>query len=89
MTFIVDPRWRGHHCGFSHRSHEWKMRCSLTARSCEQDIVTRYAHQTGHFVERRFGWDCHGLPIEFEIEQDLGIKVSCFPQTPESWCLGF
>jgi hypothetical protein len=32
-----------------------------------KDIVTRYAHQTGHHVERRFGWDCHGLPIEFEI----------------------
>ena len=23
-----------------------------------KDVVTRYAHQTGHFVERRFGWDC-------------------------------
>nr|WCZ58604.1 isoleucyl-tRNA synthetase [Andalucia godoyi] len=40
-----------------------------------KDIVTRYAHQTGHYVERRFGWDCHGLPIEFEIEQQLGIKT--------------
>lgn len=40
-----------------------------------KDIVTRYAHQTGHFVERRFGWDCHGLPIEFEIEKVLGIKT--------------
>jgi isoleucyl-tRNA synthetase len=28
-----------------------------------KDIVTRYAHQTGHHVERRFGWDCHGLPV--------------------------
>jgi isoleucyl-tRNA synthetase len=26
-------------------------------------------------VERRFGWDCHGLPIEFEIEKILGIKT--------------
>ena len=34
-----------------------------------QDIVCRYAHQTGHYVERRFGWDCHGLPIEFEIDK--------------------
>lgn len=40
-----------------------------------KDIVTRYAHQTGHYVERRFGWDCHGLPIEFEIEQVLGLKT--------------
>ena len=28
-----------------------------------QDIVTRYAHQSGYHVERRFGWDCHGLPV--------------------------
>lgn len=25
-------------------------------------------------MERRFGWDCHGLPIEFEIDKKLGIK---------------
>lgn len=41
-----------------------------------KDVVCRYAHQTGHHVERRFGWDCHGLPIEFEIEKLLGIKSS-------------
>ena len=41
-----------------------------------KDVVTRYAHQTGHHVERRFGWDCHGLPIEFEIEKELGVKNS-------------
>lgn len=39
-----------------------------------KDIVTRYAHQSGFHVERRFGWDCHGLPVEFEIDQTLGIK---------------
>ena len=39
-----------------------------------QDIVCRYAHQTGHYVERRFGWDCHGLPVEFEIDKALGIS---------------
>uniref|UniRef100_A0A7S2WSX5 isoleucine--tRNA ligase n=2 Tax=Rhizochromulina marina TaxID=1034831 RepID=A0A7S2WSX5_9STRA len=38
-----------------------------------KDTVTRYASQTGHFVERRFGWDCHGLPVEFEIDKTLGI----------------
>ncbi|XP_065830323.1 isoleucine--tRNA ligase, cytoplasmic-like [Oscarella lobularis] len=38
-----------------------------------KDIVTRYAHQTGHHVERRFGWDCHGLPVEYEIDKTLGI----------------
>ena len=43
-----------------------------------KDVVTRYAHQTGHHVPRRFGWDCHGLPIEFEIEKmlakEMGLK---------------
>ena len=28
----------------------------------------------GHRVERRFGWDCHGLPVEFEIEKQLGLN---------------
>jgi len=39
-----------------------------------KDIVTRYAHGRGHYVERRFGWDTHGLPVEFEIDKKLGIK---------------
>uniref|UniRef100_H2Z861 Isoleucine--tRNA ligase, cytoplasmic n=1 Tax=Ciona savignyi TaxID=51511 RepID=H2Z861_CIOSA len=39
-----------------------------------KDIVTRYAHQSGFHVERRFGWDCHGLPVEYEIDKTLGIK---------------
>ncbi|XP_010525919.1 PREDICTED: isoleucine--tRNA ligase, cytoplasmic [Tarenaya hassleriana] len=29
---------------------------------------------TGHHVTRRFGWDCHGLPVENEIDRKLGIK---------------
>ncbi|XP_051833621.1 isoleucine--tRNA ligase, cytoplasmic [Antechinus flavipes] len=39
-----------------------------------KDIVTRYAHQSGFHVDRRFGWDCHGLPVEYEIDKTLGIK---------------
>jgi len=39
-----------------------------------KDIVPRYHTMRGHFVDRRFGWDCHGLPVEFEVEQDLGIS---------------
>ena len=27
----------------------------------------------GYYVDRRFGWDCHGLPVELEIEQNLGL----------------
>ncbi|ORY85549.1 tRNA synthetases class I-domain-containing protein [Protomyces lactucae-debilis] len=38
-----------------------------------KDTVTRYAHTTGHYVERRFGWDTHGLPVEHEIDKKLGI----------------
>lgn len=30
----------------------------------------------GHYVKRRFGWDCHGLPIEFEIDKIHKIKSS-------------
>jgi isoleucyl-tRNA synthetase len=36
--------------------------------------MTRYAHQTGHHVERRFGWDCHGLPVEYEIDKALNVR---------------
>ena len=39
-----------------------------------KDTVTRYAHQTGHKVSRRFGWDCHGLPVEYEIDKALGLN---------------
>uniref|UniRef100_A0A5S6R4N6 Isoleucine--tRNA ligase, cytoplasmic n=1 Tax=Trichuris muris TaxID=70415 RepID=A0A5S6R4N6_TRIMR len=39
-----------------------------------KDIVTRFAYQDGYHVERRFGWDCHGLPVEYEIDKTLGIK---------------
>ncbi len=39
-----------------------------------KDIVPRYWTMRGHYVERRFGWDCHGLPIENEMEQELGLN---------------
>ena len=39
-----------------------------------KDIVPRYATMTGHHVERRFGWDTHGVPIEHVIDKKLGIK---------------
>ena len=29
----------------------------------------------GHFVPRKAGWDCHGLPVELEIEKELGFKA--------------
>lgn len=40
-----------------------------------KDIVTRYQSMTGHHVTRRFGWDCHGLPVEHEIDKKLGIQT--------------
>lgn len=39
-----------------------------------KDVVTRYQSMKGHHVTRRFGWDCHGLPVEYEIDKKLGIK---------------
>ncbi|KAL1435963.1 hypothetical protein MTO96_010725 [Rhipicephalus appendiculatus] len=33
-----------------------------------------FAYWSGFYVERRFGWDCHGLPVEYEIDKSLGIK---------------
>ena len=36
-------------------------------------MVCRYASQTGHYVSRRFGWDCHGLPVEYEVDKALDI----------------
>jgi isoleucyl-tRNA synthetase len=38
-----------------------------------KDIVPRYFAMRGHDVERRFGWDCHGLPIESLIQGELGL----------------
>jgi isoleucyl-tRNA synthetase len=39
-----------------------------------KDIIPRYWSMKGHHVERRFGWDTHGLPIEHEIDKKLGIS---------------
>ena len=38
-----------------------------------KDIVPRFWCMRGYSVERRFGWDCHGLPIESLVENDLGL----------------
>ncbi|MCK6594490.1 MAG: isoleucine--tRNA ligase [Bacteriovoracaceae bacterium] len=40
-----------------------------------KDIVPRYWTMKGRYVERRFGWDCHGLPIEHEIDKKLGMSA--------------
>lgn len=39
-----------------------------------KDVVPRYWTMKGYHVARRFGWDCHGLPVEYEKEKELGIS---------------
>ncbi len=39
-----------------------------------KDAVTRYATMKGFYVPRTNGWDCHGLPVEYEIEKELGLN---------------
>ena len=39
-----------------------------------KDTVPRYQTMRGKRVERRFGWDCHGLPAEVVVEKELGIS---------------
>lgn len=38
-----------------------------------KDAVTRYATMKGFYVPRTNGWDCHGLPVEYEIEKELKL----------------
>lgn len=39
-----------------------------------KDAIPRYQTMKGHFVRRRWGWDCHGLPIENIVEKQLKIS---------------
>jgi isoleucyl-tRNA synthetase len=39
-----------------------------------KDIYPRFQTMRGHYVERKGGWDCHGLPVEIAVEQQLGIS---------------
>jgi isoleucyl-tRNA synthetase len=40
-----------------------------------KDAVPRYKTMQGYHVPRKWGWDCHGLPVENLIEKDLGLKT--------------
>ncbi|MEZ5315701.1 MAG: isoleucine--tRNA ligase [Chlamydiales bacterium] len=42
-----------------------------------KDVIPRYKTMKGYYVPRRFGWDCHGLPVENEIE-----KMFCLSGAP-------
>ncbi len=38
-----------------------------------KDAIPRYQTMRGKHVQRRFGWDCHGLPVEYEVEKEFGL----------------
>ena len=39
-----------------------------------KDIYPRFKAMTGYLVPRKAGWDCHGLPVELEVEREIGTK---------------
>ncbi|HKP19897.1 MAG TPA: isoleucine--tRNA ligase, partial [Thermoleophilaceae bacterium] len=39
-----------------------------------KDVFPRYQTMRGHYVPRKAGWDCHGLPVELEVEKELGFE---------------
>lgn len=39
-----------------------------------KDVIPRYWTMRGYHIERRFGWDCHGLPVEYEMEKALNLN---------------
>jgi isoleucyl-tRNA synthetase len=66
--------------------------------SLMKDMVPRFWTMRGYHVERRWGWDCHGLPIENIVEEELGLKhkkdiekigIECFNETCRSKVLMF
>jgi isoleucyl-tRNA synthetase len=40
-----------------------------------KDIYPRFKTMTGYFVPRKGGWDCHGLPVELEVEKEIGTRT--------------
>ena len=39
-----------------------------------KDLIPRYRTMKGYYVLRKGGWDCHGLPVELEVEKELGFE---------------
>ncbi|WP_269140115.1 isoleucine--tRNA ligase [Aeromicrobium terrae] len=39
-----------------------------------KDVFPRFKTMQGHHVERKAGWDCHGLPVEIAVEKELGFN---------------
>lgn len=46
-----------------------------------KDIIIKYKSMSGHSADYVPGWDCHGLPIELQVEKDLGEKGEKLPKT--------
>ena len=40
-----------------------------------KDLFLRYQTMNGHYILRKAGWDTHGLPVELEIEKELGLNT--------------
>ncbi len=40
-----------------------------------KDLYPRFKTMTGHSVGRKAGWDCHGLPVELEVEKEIGTRT--------------
>ncbi len=40
-----------------------------------KDVYPRFKAMTGHHVPRKGGWDCHGLPVELEVEKEIGTRT--------------
>ncbi len=64
FTFYDGPPFA---TGLPHYGH-------LTAGTIK-DVIPRYKTMQGFYVRRRWGWDCHGLPVENLIEKELGLKT--------------
>lgn len=43
--------------------------------STMKDAMPRYKTMRGYTVPRRWGWDCHGLPLEAQVEEEFGVKT--------------
>jgi len=63
-----------------------------------KDVVPRYKTMRGFYVHRRWGWDCHGLPIESLVEKELNLKskkdildigIKAFNEKARSMVLGY
>ena len=39
-----------------------------------KDMIPRYRTMKGYYVPRKAGWDTHGLPVELEVEKEIGIN---------------